>query len=69
MKTKVPPEGLLLPKHWFEGVDEVDISQERERIVITPARTVDPIFQLGKQPVAADVDDASERHDRYVTGS
>jgi len=66
MKTRVTEEGLLVPKHWLQGVDEVDIRRERNVIVIVPVVSQDPIFNLGRHPVTVDVDNASVQHDAHL---
>lgn len=67
MRAKVTKQGVLIPKQWLEGVDVVEIRQERTRIVIEPAHMADPILQLGAEPIVVDVDDASIHHDHYLT--
>ena len=66
MRTKVTENGVLIPKGWLEGIDEVDIQQTPNMIIIVPVQTDDPILTLGKQPVLLDVEDASLNHDRYL---
>lgn len=51
------------------GADEVEIRKEKHRIVVSPVTKVDPILNLGKQPVECGVPDASEHHDIYLYGS
>ena len=67
MRVKVTSQGVLIPKQWLEGVDEVEIRREQTLIVIEPVDAEDPIFGLGAEPIVADVDDASVHHDRYLT--
>ncbi len=66
MRTKISNEGLLIPKDWFDGIDEVEIQKEEEMIKIIPVLKHDPIFEIGKNPVTIDVDDAAFNHDRYL---
>jgi hypothetical protein len=66
MRTKVTEHGVLIPKMLLEGIDEVEIRQERNVIIIMPVMADDPILDLGRQPVTIDVDDASANHDRYL---
>ena len=66
MITKVTEQGLIIPKNLLLNVDEVEIRKEHDIIIIIPATTKDPIFELGQQPVTADVDDASINHDIYL---
>jgi len=68
MRSKVTEEGVTLPKQWFQGIDEVEIRREKDRVVVVPVRDDDPIMQLGKDPIRVDVDDASANHDRYLYG-
>jgi len=58
MKAKVSEQGVLIPKEYLEGVDEVDIRVEHDLVVVSPIST-DPVRQLGTHPVTVDVSDAS----------
>ena len=69
MKTKVTVEGVLIPKAFFEGVDEVEIRKEQNAVVVLPASGRDPILGLGESPINEPVTDASTNHDRYLYGS
>jgi hypothetical protein len=69
MKTKVTEDGVLIPKHLLEGVDEVEIRQEQNAILVLPITCEDPILELGQHPIVDDVDDAAEHHDRYLYGT
>ena len=66
MRTKVTENGVLIPKGWLEGIDEVDIQQTQNIIIVVPVQADDPILNLGKQPTLLDVEDASLNHDRYL---
>jgi hypothetical protein len=66
MRTKVTENGVLIPKGWLEGVEEVDIQKTRNIIIVVPVQAEDPILNLGKQPILFDVEDASLNHDRYL---
>jgi hypothetical protein len=66
MRTKVTENGVLIPKGWLEGVDEVDIQKTQNTIIVVPVQAEDPILNLGKQPILLDVEDASLHHDRYL---
>jgi len=66
MRTKVTENGVLIPKVWLEGIDEVDIQQTQNIIIVVPVQADDPILNLGKQPILLDVEDASIHHDRYL---
>jgi len=63
---KVDERGLVLPKQWFNNIEEVEIRKERNVILILPIHPTDPILELGADPVSCDVNDASENHDRYL---
>jgi hypothetical protein len=66
MKTKVTEQGLLIRKEFLEGFDEVEIRKENHQLLIVPVSEEDPILQLGREPVLAEMDDASTHHDRYL---
>ena len=66
MKAKVSEQGILIPKSYLEGAKEVDIRMEHGVIIVTPI-SEDPIAQLGRSPVATDITDASEQHDKYIS--
>lgn len=68
MKIKVTEQGLVVPKEFFVGVDEVEIRKEHNLIVVVPVSD-DPIFQLGTHPVEDKVEDAAENHDQYLYSS
>jgi hypothetical protein len=64
MKAKVTSEGVVIPKKYLEGIDEVEIKKENGFIIVIPIMDVDPIFGLGKNPVECGVTDALEQHDK-----
>ena len=66
MRTKVTENGVLIPKEWLEGIDEVDLQKTQNMIIVVPVQEDDPILNLGKQPILLDVEDASINHDRYL---
>jgi len=66
MRTKVTENGVLIPKEWLEGIDEVDIQQTQNMIIVVAVQADDPILTLGTQPILLDVEDASLHHDRYL---
>ncbi len=66
MRIKVTENGVLIPKMWLEGIDEVDIQQTPDMILVVPVQANDPILNLGKQPILLDVEDASINHDQYL---
>lgn len=65
MKAKVTRQGVLVPKKFLRGIEEVEIRQENGLVVVEPI-TDDPIHQLGKWPVADELKDAAENHDQYI---
>jgi len=65
MRARVTQSGLLIPKALLEGVDEVKIYQEQQRIMIVPVAG-DPIRNLGLNPLDVDETNASEHHDEYL---
>ncbi len=66
MRMKVTDQGVLVPKSFLEGIEEVEIHKAQDVIILVPVSPTDPIFALGKQPIIVDVDDASINHDRYL---
>jgi len=68
MRSKLTDEGVNLPKQWFHGATEVDIQRENDRVIVVPVSSDDPITRLGAKPINIEVDDASEKHDRYLYG-
>ncbi len=66
MRIKVTENGVLIPRMWLEGIDEVEIHKEQNMIIVMPVKADDPILDLGKQPIILDMDDASLNHDRYL---
>lgn len=69
MKQPVTGAGLVLPKQWFNGADEVEVRREPGLIVVVVPGHESDIRQLGTQPVVVDEDDASVHHDLYVSGT
>ena len=69
MKTKVTEKGVIIPKEFLEGVEEVEIRKADNLLVIVPTVKSDPILALGQHPVKCGIPDASERHDKYLYGS
>jgi len=68
MRTKVSENGVVIPKELLEGIAEVEIRKQNGLIVVVPVGKDDPIFDIGKNPVALGVPDASENLDKYVYG-
>jgi hypothetical protein len=66
MKAKVTDEGVVIPKKFLEGIDEVEIKKENGFIIVIPITDVDPILALGKNPVDCGLADALEQHDKYL---
>ena len=65
MKTKVTEQGVVVPKKFLKGIKEVEIRKDNSVILVVPV-TEDPIFELGSQPIADDIADASANHDAYI---
>ncbi len=64
-KIRVTEQGLVVPKEFFVGVDEVEICKENNLIVVVPVSD-DPILQLGTHPVEDNAEDAAENHAQYI---
>jgi len=69
MRTKVSENGVLIPKELLTGITEVDIRKQNGVILVIPAGKDDPIYDIGKEPVACGVSDASENLDKYAKQS
>jgi len=67
MKTKVTEQGVRVPKRFLRGIKEVEIRKDDGVILVVPV-TEDPILALGSQPIADEITDASQHHDRYLYG-
>jgi virulence-associated protein VagC len=69
MKVRVTENGVVVPKDFLQGIEEVEIRKTDNVVVIVPTTMSDPILALGQNPVECGVPDASERHDQYLYGS
>lgn len=49
MNLSVTEDGVLIPKQWLQGVDEVEVLRENHLIVIIPQNTPKSILQLNKK--------------------
>lgn len=67
LKTKVTEQGVILPKKFFRGIKEVEVQRKKNAILVVPIED-DPIFQLGSNPIAEEIKDASVNHDIYLCG-
>ncbi len=48
MKATVTNKGVVIPKNLLEGIKEVEIQREKDRIIIIPISKDNLILQLGK---------------------
>jgi hypothetical protein len=69
MKVKVTEQGVVIPKDFLKGVEEVEIRKENNIIFVIITNQTDPIFEMGMNPVNCGVSDASEKLDNYIYGS
>ena len=69
MKARVTKNGAVVPKDFLPAVEEVEIRKADGLVVIVPSTKLDPILDLGTNPVECGVSDASEHHDKYLYGS
>ncbi|OAD21898.1 hypothetical protein THIOM_002323 [Candidatus Thiomargarita nelsonii] len=46
MNLTVTKEGVLIPKQWLKGVDEVEVRRENHLILIIPFSTPKSVLQL-----------------------
>lgn len=66
MRVRVSKKGVIIPKAYLKGIEEVEIKNENGLILIVPITDTDPILELGKNPVQRDIPDAAEKHDKYL---
>ena len=68
----------MIPRQLLEGIEEVEIKKENDVITIMPTgqmnsngsgSQLDSIWNLGENPVACGISDASEQHDKYLYGT
>ena len=69
MKAKVTETGVVIPKEFLEGIEEVEIRKADNLVLVMPTTKKDLILGLGQNPVECGAPDASEHHDRYLYGS
>lgn len=69
IKARVTAQGVVIPRDFLDGIDEVEIRKDDRQITVVPAPQADPILGLGENPVSCGVTDGSENHDRYLYGS
>lgn len=66
MKLKVTEQGVLIPKEILGELQEVELIQEKGKIIITLVEPNSSIWQLGTNPIECDVTDLAENHDTYL---
>jgi virulence-associated protein VagC len=67
MKLKVTEKGVLIPKELLGNSQEVEIIQQENQIIITTINNNNiSIWDLGKNPVDCDINDAAINHDQYI---
>ncbi|MBF0209691.1 MAG: hypothetical protein HQK68_02275 [Desulfamplus sp.] len=69
MRLKVTEHGIVIPKSFFKGIEEVEVKKERNFIAILPKAKEDSIFKIGLNPVECGYPDASENLDMYIYGT
>ncbi len=66
MKLPVTEQGVLIPRELLGESQEVEVTQEEEKIIITTIKKTSSIWELGTNPVECDVKDAATKHDYYL---
>ncbi|HEY6332093.1 MAG TPA: hypothetical protein VI756_22380 [Blastocatellia bacterium] len=66
MRRDVTDQGVLIPKVFLEGVNEVEIKRQDDVILVIPVPSEDPILQLGQDPITEDTTDPSSSHDQHI---
>jgi len=70
MRAKVTERGVLIPREFLKGVEEVEIRQQDRRVVVVPAdEEGDPIIGLGKNTAELGLGDGAENHGKYLCES
>lgn len=69
IKARVTAQGVVIPRDFLDGIEEVEIRKDDRQIIVIPARQADPILGLGENPVSCGTPDGSENHDRYLYGT
>ncbi len=70
MRAKVTERGVLIPRSFLKGVEEVEIRQQDRWVVVVPADGEDdPIVGLGKKTAELGLRDGAENHDKYLCES
>jgi hypothetical protein len=69
MRIRVTGEGVVIPKHFLNGADEVDVRVENSVVLIVPVTAEDPSLGLGQDSVPCGLRNASEAHDEHLYGS
>jgi len=68
MKLKVTDHGVIIPKRFFKGIEEVEVRKQRSFITVVPKVREDSVFKLGLNPVECSTPDASENLDKHIYG-
>lgn len=69
MRVKVTEQGLVIPKELLEGIQEVEIRREDYQLILVPIPELDPIWNLGSNPIDISITDGADKHDAYLSGS
>jgi hypothetical protein len=69
MKVRATEQGLTIPKEWLGDGQEFEVHRENDQIIVSLLPESEPIWQLGSQPIALGITDASENHDIYLSQS
>ena len=67
MVAPVTKRGLLIPRRLLRGMTRVNIRSSKRGLLVTPAKSADPIATLGTKPVLCGLPDASANHDRHLS--
>lgn len=66
MKLKVTEKGVVIPKELLGECEEIEITQQQDKLIINTVKKKPSIWDLGKNPVKCDVHDAAINHDKYL---
>lgn len=66
MKTRLTEQGIIIPKDMLVGIDEIENRRQAGMIIVVPVSARYHIFDIDRNPIDADITDASENQNYYI---
>ncbi|WP_254566294.1 hypothetical protein [Oscillatoria sp. HE19RPO] len=66
MKLTATEQGLLILKDMLGENPEFELTQEKDKIIITGIKKTSSIWELGSNPVDCDIKDSAVNSDNYL---